>query len=72
MWLRASLLELSENFWTSAFGSFKSQKAFVNQNPQAHYNEILSFWLMGSVWLLKSSKACSLKLAKNSFKQGPT
>jgi len=64
------LFELPGSFWTSAFGSSKSQKALGSQKPEAHYSELLGFWLMGAVWLLESPKASSLKVPKSSNKQG--
>jgi len=70
-WLPAGLF-----VWASwellglAFEPFKSQKAPGSQKPEAHYNELLGFWLMGAVWLLESPKASSLKVAKSSNKQG--
>jgi hypothetical protein len=47
----------------------KSQKALGSQNAQTHYCELLGFWLMRVVCLLKSPKVVSLKVAKNSNKQ---
>jgi len=68
--LQACLFGLPGSFWVSAFEPFKSQKAPGSQKPEAHYNELLGFWLMGAVWLLESPKASSLKVAKSSNKQG--